>query len=153
MQQLWISLSILAVLAGVLPDDRFDQTSIYYTIPINESEANGSWNNGSLFEEHGGRIIRDQKVFERSKSPYLLREDLFIEKDAKLIIESGVEIRFSPMIGITVRGIINAKVIIEVKIAIEISKQLNERPPGESLALFSRREQRRSSIKIFKLYC
>ncbi|XP_018046380.1 PREDICTED: protein bark beetle [Atta colombica] len=109
MQQLWISLSILAVLAGVLLDDRFDQTSIYYTIPINESEANGSWNNGGLFEEHGGRIIRDQKVFERSKSPYLLQEDLFIEKDAKLIIESGVEIRFSPMIGITVRGIINAK--------------------------------------------
>ncbi|EGI69311.1 hypothetical protein G5I_02078 [Acromyrmex echinatior] len=109
MQRLWISLSILAVLAGVLPDDRFDQTSIYYTVPVNESEANSSWNNGGLFEEHGGRIIRNQKVFERSKSPYLLREDLFIEKDAKLIIESGVEIRFSPMIGITVRGIIIAK--------------------------------------------
>lgn len=82
---------------------------------MNTSGVNDNWNNGGLYELHGGRIVRGQRLLSRSKSPYLLREDLFIEKDGELVIESGVEIRFGPMIGITVRGIITAKVIIRKK--------------------------------------
>lgn len=92
-------------------DEGFDQSSIYYTEPtfINASNSNG---NGGLTELHGGHIVRGQRLLERSKSPYLVREDLFVEREGELVIEAGVEIRFGPMIGITVRGIITAKVMI-----------------------------------------
>lgn len=112
MQRLCVSLSILAVLAGAHTDNRYDQTSIYYTEPTTLMNVSGVNDNGGLHELHGGRIVRGQRLLTRSKSPYLLREDLFIEKDGELVIESGVEIRFGPMIGITVRGIITAEVII-----------------------------------------
>jgi len=116
MQRLCVSLSVLAVLAGVRSDDRYDQMSIYYTEPtinaINASGVTSNWSNGGLHELRGGHIVQGQKLLSRSKSPYLLREDLFIEKDGELVIEPGVEIRFGPMIGITVRGIITAEVII-----------------------------------------
>lgn len=79
---------------------------------LNASGVTNNWNNGGLHELHGGRIVRGQRLLSRSKSPYLLREDLFIEKDGELVIEPGVEIRFGPMIGITVRGILTAEVII-----------------------------------------
>jgi len=110
----------LTVLAGVRPDNRYDRTSIYYTEPttrgyVNTSVIKNSDNNGDMYELHGGRIVRNQKLLARSKSPYLLREDLFVERNAELVIESGVEIRFGPMVGITVRGIITAKVIIRKK--------------------------------------
>jgi len=119
MSWLCVLLMTLTVLAGVQPDNRYDRTSIYYTEPttrryVNTSVINKSDNNGDLYELHGGRIVRDQKLLARSKSPYLLREDLFVERDAELVIEPGVEIHFGPMVGITVRGIITAKVIIHI---------------------------------------
>lgn len=111
MHWLCISLPILAsVITGVRLDDRYEKMSIYYTEPtalVNNSVMNN--NNGGLYELHGGRI-RDERILSISKSPYLLREDLFIERDGELVIEPGVEIRFAPMIGITVRGIISSKV-------------------------------------------
>ncbi|KAK0090171.1 hypothetical protein PV325_002596 [Microctonus aethiopoides] len=82
-----------------------DIPSIYYTepsIPLDNDTMN-------LHEISGGYIIGEQRILEKSRSPYILREDLFVEKDGELIIESGVEIRFAPMIGITVRGIITAQ--------------------------------------------
>lgn len=83
-----------------------DIPSIYYTEP-SISLDNDTTN---LHEISGGYIIGEQRILEKSRSPYILREDLFVEKDGELIIESGVEIRFAPMIGITVRGIITAQV-------------------------------------------
>ncbi|KAL6268222.1 hypothetical protein P5V15_001333 [Pogonomyrmex californicus] len=112
MQRLCISLLTLSVLTGARPDNRYDQTSIYYTEPttlMNTSGAYNNWNNGGLYELHDGRIVRGQRLLSRSKSPYLLREDLFVERDGELVIEPGVEIRFGPMVGITVRGIITAE--------------------------------------------
>lgn len=90
-------------------DEGFDQTSIYYTEPTFINATNGNAN-GGLTELHGGHIVRGQRLLERSKSPYLVREDLFVDREGELVIEAGVEIRFGPMIGITVRGIITAKV-------------------------------------------
>ena len=71
--------------------------------------SNGN-TNGGFTELRGGHIVRGQRLLERSKSPYLVREDLFVEREGELVIEPGVEIRFGPMIGITVRGIVTAKV-------------------------------------------
>lgn len=90
-------------------EEGFDQTSIYYTEP---TFINISNSNDDLTELHGGHIVQGQRLLERSKSPYLVREDLFVEREGELVIESGVEIRFGPMIGITVRGIIIAKVML-----------------------------------------
>lgn len=100
-------------------EQRTEQSSIYYTEPtiFNASDVGGSNNNvyEGFTEFRGGHIIRGQRTFEKSKSPYLVREDIFIERDAELIVEPGVEIRFSPMIGITVRGIVNLKVNFSFK--------------------------------------
>lgn len=94
-------------------EEGFDQSSIYYTEPTFIDTGNSVSNGGGLTELHGGRIVRGQRLLERSKSPYLVREDLFVEREGELVIEPGVEIRFGPMIGITVRGIITAKVILK----------------------------------------
>lgn len=84
---------------------------IYYTEPNYGTSSSGDDGGYKTYTEFpGGQITRGQRVLERSKSPYLLREDLYVERGGELVIEPGVEIRFAPMIGITVRGILTAKV-------------------------------------------
>jgi hypothetical protein len=58
----------------------------------------------------GGVIENRQQRLNKIHSPYLVREDIIIEKTGELEIDPGVEIRFSPMVGLTVRGILSAKV-------------------------------------------
>ncbi|XP_025830817.1 protein bark beetle [Agrilus planipennis] len=59
--------------------------------------------------EHPGGIVTDNKlVFSRTNSPYWLRNDLIVERNAEVVIEPGVEMRFEPQVGITVRGILTA---------------------------------------------
>lgn len=57
-----------------------------------------------LTELPGGVLTGGRTVWKREGGPYLLRDDLLIERDAELVVEPGVEVRFAPMIGITVRG-------------------------------------------------
>lgn len=57
-----------------------------------------------LTELNGGVLGGGRTVWKSSGSPYLLRDDLLVERDAELVVEPGVEVRFAPMIGITVRG-------------------------------------------------
>lgn len=57
-----------------------------------------------LTELPGGVIAGGRTVWKPDSSPYLLRDDLLVERDAELVIEPGVEVRFAPMVGITVRG-------------------------------------------------
>lgn len=65
---------------------------------------------GSATPLPGGIITDGQHVLNRLKSPYFMREDLIIERDAELVIDPGVEIRFGPMVGITIRGVFTAVV-------------------------------------------
>jgi len=58
----------------------------------------------------GGVIQNRQQKLNKIHSPYLVREDIIIEKTGELAIDAGVEIRFSPMVGLTVRGILSANV-------------------------------------------
>ncbi|XP_072155093.1 protein bark beetle isoform X2 [Bemisia tabaci] len=62
-----------------------------------------------ITELAGGTIINKQLRLERHMSPYLVRDDLIIDRSGELIIDPGVELRFSPMIGITVRGVLTAQ--------------------------------------------
>ncbi|XP_052754555.1 protein bark beetle isoform X2 [Galleria mellonella] len=57
-----------------------------------------------LTEQAGGVIAGGRTVWKVDGSPYLLRDDLLVERDAELVIEPGVEVRFAPMVGLTVRG-------------------------------------------------
>lgn len=63
------------------------------------------------FTEHpGGTIIDDKLIFTRARSPYWLRNDIVVERNAEMIVEPGVTIRVEPQIGITVRGVLTAMV-------------------------------------------
>ncbi|XP_046962256.1 protein bark beetle [Vanessa cardui] len=57
-----------------------------------------------LTELPGGVVAGGKTVWKTEGSPYLLRDDLLVEREAELVVEPGVEVRFAPMIGITVRG-------------------------------------------------
>lgn len=63
----------------------------------------------SLTELAGGQIITE-KWLRQIESPYLLQMDLTVEKTGKLYIEPGVTVHVAPMVGITVRGVLNALV-------------------------------------------
>ncbi|XP_023316474.1 protein bark beetle-like [Trichogramma pretiosum] len=87
-----------------------ESSAIYYTEPNYASSNSLESGYRGLTELAFGRVLRNQRVLERAKSPYVLRQDLVIEADAQLVIEPGVEVRFAPMIGITVRGLLKAEV-------------------------------------------
>ncbi|XP_041988464.1 protein bark beetle isoform X2 [Aricia agestis] len=57
-----------------------------------------------LTELSGGVLAGGKTVWKADGSPYLLRDDLLVEREAELVVEPGVEVKFAPMIGITVRG-------------------------------------------------
>lgn len=63
-------------------------------------------------EHPGGTVINDRLVFTKSRSPYWLRNDLIIERNAEVVIEPGVTIKVQPQIGITVRGTLTAEVSV-----------------------------------------
>lgn len=63
-----------------------------------------------LIEHPGGTVKSDLHVIKNVGKPYILRNDLIVESNAEVVIEPGVEIRFEPQIGITVRGIMKAVV-------------------------------------------
>lgn len=89
--------------------DTTNPSTIYYTEPYN-NRVTTEYGVSGLSDLPGGRITRGERLLERSRSPYIVREDLFVERDGTLVVEPGVEIRFAPMIGITVRGVITAQV-------------------------------------------
>lgn len=63
-----------------------------------------------LTEHPGGIITEGRHVLHKQKSPYWLRSDVIVEKNAEFFIEPGVEVRVEPMVGITVRGVLTAVV-------------------------------------------
>jgi hypothetical protein len=62
--------------------------------------------------------IRDQVTFTLDQSPYLIVDDVIVHRTGHLIVEPGVEVRFMPEAGLTVRGILSAegKYIFDLKL-------------------------------------
>lgn len=82
-----------------------------YTDNYNTNSDDGYQTNRPPITEHpGGTFIDDRVVFSKTKSPYWIRNDVIVEENAELLIEPGVELRFEPQTGITVRGILTAVV-------------------------------------------
>lgn len=82
------------------PDDYRKNDQYHYL-----SQSNSLSNE---FTEISETTITGEKTLSASKSPYLLRMDLDVEKTGKLIVEPGVVVHFAPMVGITVRGVLKA---------------------------------------------
>ena len=60
--------------------------------------------------------VLTRRTLTKEKSPYLFKHDVLIRPEGELIIEPGVELRFAPEAGLTVRGILNADGTPEQKI-------------------------------------
>lgn len=74
---------------------------------ISTSELTGNRQSTELEEQS----VVDRKLrLVRSDSPYQIKHDLLIDKNGELEIEPGVELHFAPMVGLTVRGLLLAKV-------------------------------------------
>lgn len=73
----------------------------------------------SYTEHPGGTIIDDKVIFSKAKSPYWLRNDIVVERNAEMIVEPGVTIRVEPQVGVTVRGVLTAVVRIIFVIQLE----------------------------------
>ncbi|KFM66258.1 Neurotrypsin, partial [Stegodyphus mimosarum] len=67
--------------------------------------------NPALASTDFGGYISSRTVLDWESSPYEVRRDIIIERDATLIIRPGVQLRFAPGVGITVstNGILEAK--------------------------------------------
>lgn len=66
------------------------------------------------FTDLKGNLLVGERIWRYDESPYILRSDLEIDKSAKLVIEPGVVVHFAPMVGITVHGILQARVSFEI---------------------------------------
>lgn len=91
-------------------------------VSYNEINSDAEYNGISETELQGGEIV-GERTLHLSESPYVLKTDLIVENGAKLFIEPGVQIRFAPMIGITVKGEITA-VVSKILSGIYISKHI-----------------------------
>lgn len=76
------------------------------TVPQSDNES------PSKLSEITERQISGEKVLHASESPYLLRQDLEVLQNARLVIEPGVTVHFAPLVGITVYGQLKAIVSI-----------------------------------------
>lgn len=65
--------------------------------------------NKELTEVEGGEIV-GERTLRLAESPFLLRSDLEVAFGARLIVEPGVVVHVAPMVGITVRGALQAVV-------------------------------------------
>ncbi|XP_023246946.1 protein bark beetle [Copidosoma floridanum] len=122
---------------------------IHYTEPSYASSNSIESGYRGLTELPGGRIVKGRRVLERSKSPYILREDLYVERDAELGLEPGVEVRFAPMIGITVRGVISAEGEENKPILLTSAEGPPGRPEGRMLRLVDGPSPLEGRLQIF----
>ena len=60
--------------------------------------------------------VLSSRTLKKDKSPYLFKHDVLVRPEGELIVEPGVELRFAPEAGITVRGVFNAEGTPEQKI-------------------------------------
>ena len=54
-------------------------------------------------------LVISKRTLSLSDSPYLVKRDVIVEPEGHLVIESGVTMKFSPGVGITVRGVLTAE--------------------------------------------
>lgn len=81
----------------------------------NEIDSGSTMHAKNSFTELMGGSIVGEKWLRQAESPYTLQADLHIERTGRLYIEPGVKVHVAPMVGITVRGILNALVSFSIQ--------------------------------------
>lgn len=80
------------------------------TYTVNEQYHTATLSPSAKITELQGGIVAERTVrLTKELSPYILRDDLVIDASGELVIDPGVEVRFSPMVGLAVKGIVVAK--------------------------------------------
>lgn len=77
---------------------------------LDENNPSNNLYKPGLTQHPGGIIANKVSRLEKHFSPYLIKNDIIVEATGELVIEPGVEIRFAPTVGISVRGVLTAKV-------------------------------------------
>ena len=80
-------------------------------------------------------VVISSRTLTKDKSPYLFKQDVLIRPEGELIIEPGVELRFAPEVGITVRGILNAEGTPEQKIKFVPYEEVDKFQPNRTIRL------------------
>ena len=62
------------------------------------------------------KVISNKQTWTAAESPFVVRHDILVESSGELTIEPGVDVHFSPEVGITVRGILVADGLEDSKI-------------------------------------
>lgn len=103
-------------------DNNVFSTANKYEVVAPESESFGSGKSTPLYGGTIDGLIR----LEKSKSPYLVQEDVIVERNGEIVIEPGVVVKFSPMVGLTIRGVLNIQVSVFAQIRlVEIYFSIN----------------------------
>ena len=79
--------------------------------------------------------VLTRRILTKEKSPYLFKHDVLIRPEGELIVEPGVELRFAPEAGLTVRGILNADGTAEQKIKFVSYEPLDLKQPNRTIRL------------------
>ena len=66
------------------------------------------------------KVISNKQTWTAAESPFVVRHDILVESSGELTIEPGVDVQFSPEVGITVRGILVADGLEDRKIRDEL---------------------------------
>jgi hypothetical protein len=85
--------------------------------------------------EYNQTTIKDKVTFTLDKSPYLIVEDVIVDRTGHLIIEPGVEVRFMPEAGLTVWGILSAEGLPDNKIKFVAAEEVDQIQPNRTIRL------------------
>ena len=85
------------------------------------------------FEE---TLIQDRKLLTLDNSPYIVRQNVLVSSKGRLEIEPGVQVKFSPEVGITVRGVLRAVGTPDKKISfLPLIKDIPRLQPNRTVRL------------------
>ena len=81
------------------------------------------------------KVISDRRRWSLDDSPFLVTDDLLVDPSGALEIEAGVEVRFAPEVGITVRGELKARGTETRKIRFLPDRPVAESQPNRTIRL------------------
>lgn len=79
---------------------------------------------GAISVKAEGGSIRGNVVYDVTKSPYVVTQDIVIQRGAKLTIQPGVTVKFDPGVGMTIRGVLQAEVSKSNRVAVGRSEEI-----------------------------
>ncbi len=85
--------------------------------------------------DFGDPLVSGRRTLTLEDSPYLVRQDVLVDSGAELEIEAGVEVRFKPEVGMTVRGVLKAQGTPSKKVTFSPAEAVLERQPNRTLRL------------------